>query len=249
MQARRSTVDGADVERFERLGDDWWSPRGPMRALHQFNPQRVEWVSRQISARQFSKRLPGAGKPLAGISILDIGCGGGILSEALAKIGARVTGIDPAPGNIDVARRHAEKSGLDIDYRAVTAEALAETGAVFDVVCAMEVIEHVTDMPAFVAAAGALARSGGLFFAATLNRTLKSFALAIVGAEYVLGWVPPGTHQWEKFVTPAELEEAMESAGLDPIARTGVVYDPLRGEWRQNRDMAVNYMMAAERRA
>ena len=249
MQADKNTVDAADVARFESIGEDWWNPRGAMRALHKFNPQRVDWLTRKMTAHFAVDNSLIAKPALAGLSILDIGCGGGLLSEALARLGAKVVGVDPAAGNIDVARRHAEASGLAIDYRAMTAEALLATGARFDVVCAMEVVEHVTDVPSFIATAGALVRPGGLFFAATLNRTLKSFALAIVGAEYILRWVPQGTHQWEKFVTPQELEDAMEMAGLDPIARTGVVYEPLRDRWRESRDMAINYMMVAERRA
>ncbi len=245
MQARRETVDEADVARFGRLGDEWWSLRGSMRMLHGLNPHRTAWLVEILGKRH----PPAAGAaPLDGLSILDIGCGGGLFCEPLARLGARVVGIDPSPENVEVARRHADAAGLKIDYRATTAEDLAETGETFDAVCAMEVIEHVTDVEAFLRAAGRLAKPDGMFFAATLNRTLKSFALGIVGAEYVLRWVPEGTHRWEQFVTPAELEEAMEKAGLDPLARTGMAFDPLRGVWRKSRDMAINYMMAASRR-
>lgn len=253
MQVSGGTVDAAEVAQFERLGADWWNPRGSMRALHKFNPLRIDWLTRSIVSRL--PAAPDRGRdesrptPLAGVTILDIGCGGGLLSEALARRGAAVTGIDPAAGNIAIASRHAEAGGLTIDYRATTAEDLLQTGVKFDVVCAMEVVEHVTDATLFIAAAAGLARPGGLLFAATLNRTLKSFAFAIIGAEYVLGWVPKGTHRWEKFVTPHELEEALEAAGLEAFARTGVVYDPLRDAWRESRDMSVNYMIAAERRA
>ena len=238
MCAQSASVDPADVERFERLGASWWDPRGPMRPLHQINPLRLRFVEDQLAS---------AHEGLDGLRVLDIGCGGGLFSEALAAAGATVTGIDPSPGVIGVARAHAAESGLDIDYRDETAEALAATGAQFDVVCAMEVIEHVVDMPAFLATAGRMVRPGGWLFAATLNRTLKSFALAIVGAEYVLRWVPQGTHQWEKFVTPAELEDALEDAGLTACARAGVVYSPLRNRWSISRDTDINYMMAARR--
>ena len=244
MQVSRSTVDPADIQRFENLGEEWWNPRGSMRVLHEFNPQRVEWIRKIASERLVSVA---SAAPLAGLTILDIGCGGGILSEALARLGATVTGIDPAEGNVRIASAHAEKSGLSIEYRAVTAEELEASGTAFDIVCAMEVVEHVTDLALFTAAAAALTRPGGLLFAATLNRTLKSFALGIVGAEYVLGWVPKGTHQWEKFVTPAELEEALDNSGMALLERTGVVLDPLRRKWRWSRDMAINYMMAAQR--
>ena len=248
MQSRTDVIDEADVERFGRLGDEWWDTRGSMRMLHRLNPVRLDWVVR-AATRQFRRGDASAAgrQPLAGLAVLDIGCGGGIFCEPLARAGAAVTGVDPAPASVAVAKRHAADAGLAIDYRASTAEELAATGARFDIVCAMEVIEHTLDPRAFVKTAGALARPGGLLFAATLNRTLKSFALAIVGAEHVLRWVPPGTHHWEQFVTPREMEEAMEAAGLDPFARTGVVYDPLRGRWRESHDMAINYMMAARR--
>jgi len=189
------------------------------------------------------------GGPLAGLAILDIGCGGGILSEPLARLGARMTSIDPAPTNIEVARAHAAKSGLDIDYRETTAEELAATGAQFDAVLIMEVVEHVNDRAGFIATAASLVRPGGFLFAATLNRTLKSYALAIVGAEYILRWVKPGTHNWDQFVTPQELAADLRAAGLEIFDRTGVVYNPIFGEWRTSEDCGVNYMMAAQKPA
>jgi len=239
MQAQSASIDPADVERFERLGASWWDPRGPMRPLHLINPLRLRFVEAQIATRDKAR--------LAGMSVLDVGCGGGLFSEALAKAGAQVTGVDPSPGVISVASNHAAQGGLTIDYRAQAAEDLARSGAQFDVVCAMEVLEHVVDMPAFVATACSMVKPGGWFFAATLNRTFKSFALAIVGAEYVLGWVPKGTHQWEKFITPAELEDTIEDAGLIAQARSGVVFQPLRNKWSVSRDTDINYMMSARR--
>lgn len=249
------SIDQDEVARFDRLGEDWWDPHGPMRALHAFNPTRVDYLRRLISRRRARLRTHDetaggtpADKPLAGLTILDIGCGAGLLSEALCRLGAQMTGIDPAPTNIKMARRHAEQSGLAIDYLCTTAEALAAEGKSFDVVLAMEVIEHVRDVESFIACAAGLARPGGLFIAATLNRTLKSYALAILGAEYVLQWVPKGTHSWAQFVKPAELAAAMRNAGLHVIDETGVGFDPLSGKWRESRSMDVNYIIAAERR-
>ena len=245
------SIDAVDVARFERLGAEWWNPRGPMLALHAINPLRVGYLVDQTAAHLaggFANASATPGKSLHGLHILDIGCGGGILCEPLARLGAHVTGIDPAPGNIGIAQAHAGRSNLVIDYRAQTAENLAESGTVFDIVLAMEVVEHVNDMPAFVATACSLVRPGGLLFASTLNRTLKSFALAIVGAEYILGWVAKGTHQWEKFVTPDELEAAIANAGLRVVDETGMTYNPLRAQWSLGDDTGVNYFMAAVRR-
>jgi 2-polyprenyl-6-hydroxyphenyl methylase / 3-demethylubiquinone-9 3-methyltransferase len=253
MTTSGSSVDAADVEKFERLGESWWDPHGPMQPLHKLNPVRVTFVRDRLAAHfpapEGGRRDIRKTRPLAGLSVLDIGCGGGILCEPLARLGAEVVGIDPAPGNIDIARRHAEAASLAIDYRATTAEALAVAGARFDAVLAMEVVEHVTDMSRFVKTICALVDPGGLVFAATLNRTLKSFALAIVGAEYVLRWLPKGTHQWEKFVTPGELADALHAGGVEITGRTGVTYHPLIDEWRASPDMAVNYMVVGERRA
>ena len=239
MSPHSASVDPADVERFERLSVTWWDPRGPMRPLHQINPLRLRFVEEELAKQ---------GCSLEGLKVVDIGCGGGLFSEALAKAGAHVTGVDPSPGVISIATKHAAEGCLSIDYRAQTAEDLAASGAQFDIVCAMEVLEHVVDMQAFVATACSMVKPGGWFFAATLNRTLKSFALAIVGAEYVLGWVPKGTHQWEKFITPIELEDAIEDAGLMAQARAGVTFQPLRNKWSVSRDTEVNYMMSARRK-
>lgn len=249
------SIDPDEVARFDRLGEDWWNPRGPMQALHAFNPTRVNYLRRLLTHRRARQRKPyqglakaSAGRPLDGLAILDIGCGAGLLSEALCRLGAQMTAIDPAPVNIDVARRHAEKSGLAIDYLRTTAEALAADGKSFDVVLAMEVIEHVRDVESFIACAAGLVRPGGVFVVATLNRTLKSYALAILGAEYVLQWVPKGTHSWAQFVKPSELAAALRAAGLHVIDETGVTYDPLGGKWHESRNMDVNYTIAAERR-
>jgi 2-polyprenyl-6-hydroxyphenyl methylase/3-demethylubiquinone-9 3-methyltransferase len=241
-----SSIDPADLARFEALGDDWWDPAGSMRALHEINPLRIAWL-RDLMTRRFRASRRSMELPLEGLAILDIGCGAGLLSEPLARLGAAVTGLDPAPGNIEVARRHAVETGAEVTYRAATLEQLAGEGARFDVVLAMEVVEHVRDMPRFVRTACGLVRPGGLFVASTLNRTLKSFALAIVGAEYVLRWLPRGTHRWEQFVTPEELGGAFRAAGLRETARTGVVYDPLGARWRLAGDVGVNYMIAAAR--
>jgi 2-polyprenyl-6-hydroxyphenyl methylase / 3-demethylubiquinone-9 3-methyltransferase len=241
----KGTVDPEEVARFSRVAGQWWDPGGPMAALHKFNPVRLAYIRDRMAAHfgRDPRRLDG----LAGLRLLDIGCGGGILSEPLARLGASVIGIDPVQGNIAVAQRHAAGAGLAIDYRNVSAEALTEAGEVFDVVLAMEVVEHVTDVGVFVKLAATLVKPGGLLFVATLNRTAKSFALAIVGAEYILRWLPPGTHQWDKFVTPDELEVAIEQAGLRIVDETGVVYNLFADRWQLGADMDVNYMMAAEK--
>ena len=239
----RTTIDEDDLAKYERLGDDWWDPNGPMGALHKFNPVRVGWIAKLMSGENAGDR------PLAGKRILDVGCGGGILSESLARLGAEMVGIDPATNNIAVSTRHAEAEGLAIDYRATTVETLAATGESFDAVLIMEVIEHVRDVPGFVRDAGALVRPGGLMFGATLNRTLKSWALAIVGAEYVLRWLPRGTHDWKKFLTPEEVGAQIRRNGLRVTDQTGVVFHPLADEWKLSSDMGINYMVLAERPA
>jgi 2-polyprenyl-6-hydroxyphenyl methylase/3-demethylubiquinone-9 3-methyltransferase len=244
-KARTSTVDTAEVERFSRHAGDWWAPRGPMAALHKFNPVRLAYIRDQAAAR--FGRNPRRLDCLKGLRILDIGCGGGILSEPLARLGAGMVGVDPAEENIEVARAHAEEQGVAVDYRTGTAEALAEAGEAFDVVLAMEVVEHVVDVLLFVSTCASMVRPGGLMIAATLNRTLKSFALAIVGAEYVLRWLPRGTHQWDKFVTPRELETAIENSGLRVTGERGVVYNLFADRWQLSSDMDVNYMLVAER--
>ncbi|MGO4870318.1 MAG: bifunctional 2-polyprenyl-6-hydroxyphenol methylase/3-demethylubiquinol 3-O-methyltransferase UbiG [Roseiarcus sp.] len=246
MAGADRSVIAEEVARFDALGDDWWDPDGPMAPLHRLNPTRLEWLRDTIAAH-FRHTGGGDEPPLAGLTLLDIGCGAGLLSEPLSRLGAEVTGLDPAPTSIEIARAHAEATGAKPSYRAGTVEDLASEGARFDVVLAMEVVEHVADVPAFVAAAASLIKPGGLFALATLNRTLKSFALAIVGAEYVLRWLPAGTHRWEQFVTPDELAAALRAAGLKETQRRGMSFDPLRGEWRLSRDLGVNYFMAARK--
>jgi 2-polyprenyl-6-hydroxyphenyl methylase/3-demethylubiquinone-9 3-methyltransferase len=241
----QSSVDPREVERFARMAASWWDPRGPMAPLHKLNPLRLGYI-RDQAAERFSRDARHLGC-LQGLRMLDIGCGAGLLSEPLARLGAAMVGIDPAGENIEVARLHAAESGVTVDYRATTAESLAEAGERFDVVLAMEVVEHVTDVPAFVATCAAMVKPGGLLVMATLNRTLKSFALAIVGAEYILRWLPRGTHQWDKFVRPEELETAIEDAGLRVIGERGVVYNPLADRWQLSSDTDVNYMLAAAR--
>jgi 2-polyprenyl-6-hydroxyphenyl methylase/3-demethylubiquinone-9 3-methyltransferase len=247
MSRKASTVDPSEVARFSALAEDWWNPRGKMAPLHKFNPVRLGYIRDQAAAR--FDRDPKQLGCLKGLRMLDIGCGGGILSEPLARLGASMVGADPSETNIEAAKVHAAQSGLAIDYRATTAEDLSAAGERFDVVLAMEVVEHVADVNLFVESCAAMVKPGGLMIAATLNRTLKSFALAIVGAEYILRWLPVGTHDWNKFVTPNELEIAMELAGLSVIGEQGVIYNPLADEWRLSTDMDVNYMLTSERSA
>jgi len=238
-----STVDQAEVDQFARLAAKWWDRNGPMAALHKFNPTRLAYIRDQACDR--FGRDPKALDSLAGLRILDIGCGGGLLSEPLARLGADMVGADPSEKNVAAAREHAERSGVVVDYRCTTAEALADAGERFDIVLAMEVVEHVTDVGLFVSRCAEMVKPGGLMILATINRTLKAFALAIVGAEYVLRWLPRGTHQWDKFVTPNELEIALAKSGLDVIDETGVMYNLLADRWQRSTDMDVNYMIVA----
>lgn len=239
------SVDRDEVAKFERLAAEWWNPDGKFRPLHRFNPVRLAFIRDEV-CRKFG-RDGTAGRPFAGLRLLDIGCGGGLLSEPMARLGAEVVGADPAHGNIEAARRHAKAAGLAIDYRETTAEALSAAGERFDVILNMEVVEHVADVGAYIGACAAMLAPGGLMFVATINRTLKAFALAIVGAEYVLGWLPRGTHDYGRLVRPEELEAALAAAGLRIAAATGVAFHPLSGSWRRSADMDVNYMVAAER--
>jgi 2-polyprenyl-6-hydroxyphenyl methylase/3-demethylubiquinone-9 3-methyltransferase len=243
--ARHDTLDPAEVARFDRLAESWWDPEGPMRPLHQLNPLRLGYIRDAIGAH-FGRNVRSP-KPFAGLTLLDIGAGGGLLAEPLARLGADVTGLEPALGTAAAARRHAEQGGLAIDYRSETVEVVAARGERFDIVTAMEVVEHVTDVRAFIAAACAVTSEDGILILSTLNRTLRAFALAIVCAEYVLRWLPRGTHDWEKFVTPEELADAVAAGGLAVADRTGVIYNPLSASWRLSGDMSVNYMLTARR--
>jgi 2-polyprenyl-6-hydroxyphenyl methylase/3-demethylubiquinone-9 3-methyltransferase len=240
------TIDQAEVDRFSRLSAEWWDPHGPMAALHKFNPVRLAYI-RDAACKRFGRDAKSLAC-LKALRILDIGCGGGILSEPLARLGAIVVGADPSESNIEVAKRHAAQGDVVVDYRCTTAEALADSRDRFDIVLAMEVVEHVADVPLFVRCCADLMRPGGMTIVATINRTFKSFALAIVGAEYILRWLPRGTHQWDKFVTPNELEIALEQAGLRIKHETGVIYNLLADSWQLSDDMDVNYMVAAEKR-
>lgn len=241
--AERDTVDPAEVARFERIARTWWDPEGAMKTLHRFNPVRLAYIRDNVC--EALGRDPRSGSPLGGLRLLDVGCGGGLLSEPLARLGAEVTGIDPAPTNVEVATLHAERSGVPVAYRRTTVEDLVAAGERYDVVLAMEVVEHVSDVDLFVRTCCAAVKPGGFLFMATLNRTKRAFALAIVGAEYVLGWLPRGTHQWEKFVTPDELSSAIAAGGLRVEDEKGVVYNPFTGRWSLSSDMAVNYMVLA----
>jgi 2-polyprenyl-6-hydroxyphenyl methylase / 3-demethylubiquinone-9 3-methyltransferase len=241
------SLDPAEVAKFERMAAEWWSPDGKFRPLHRLNPLRIGFVRDAICERY--GRDPHSVRPLEGLRILDIGCGGGLLSEPMSRLGAEVVGVDPAAANIEIARLHAAGGGLAIDYRATTAEDLAAAGETFDAVLALEVVEHVADVDAFLATSASMVRPGGVLVLATINRTLKALALAIGGAEYVLRWLPRGTHDYRKFVRPAEAEAALAAAGLDVTRRSGVVFGLAEGTWKLSADMDVNYMLAAARPA
>ncbi len=241
-----ATIDPAEVAKFAAMAEDWWHPEGKFRPLHRLNPTRIAYI-RDRAVEHFGGDVRGL-HPLQGLRVLDIGCGGGLVAEPLARLGARVTGIDAAAANIKVAALHAEQSGLDIDYRHAGAEDLAETSAQFDLVLALEVVAHVADVPAFLAAAGRLVRPGGGALLSTLNRSARSFALAIVGAEYLLRWLPRGTHDWRRFLRPSELAGACRTVGLTPRDLSGLVYNPLTDNWRlDRRDLGVNYLLFATR--
>ena len=244
-EARRTTIDAGEVERFSALAAEWWDPRGKFRPLHKFNPVRLAYIRDQVATR--FGRDPHAAKPFEGLRILDIGCGGGLLCEPMARLGAEVVGADASETNIEVAKLHAAEVGVNIDYRATTAEALADAGETFDVVLNMEVIEHVADADLFISKCSEMVRADGVMFVATINRTLKALGLAIFGAEYVLRWLPRGTHQYGKLVRPQELEQTLAHAGMKVIDRTGVSYSPLADRWQRSSDLDVNYMVLAER--
>jgi len=244
----QSTIDPAEVEKFQAMAAEWWDPNGKFRPLHMLNPCRLDYITRQIAA-EFGRDLA-MERPFEGLRVLDIGCGGGLLSEPMARLGADVVGADAAGRNIPVARLHAESQGLAIDYRHTTAEALVAAGEVFDVVLNMEVVEHVSDPPAYLQACHDLLKPGGLMVCSTLNRNAKSYVFAIVGAEHVMRWLPRGTHDWAKFITPDELVSMLESAGLDPVDRKGMVFNPVTWSWSLSaRDLSVNYVTTSLRPA
>jgi 2-polyprenyl-6-hydroxyphenyl methylase/3-demethylubiquinone-9 3-methyltransferase len=236
------TAVEAEIRKFGALAARWWDPSGPMKPLHRMNPLRTGWIAERIARAQGR-----TGRDLKGLTLLDVGCGAGLASEAFARMGAAVTGLDAAGEALEAARAHAAAGGLSVDYRDGTPEALAGTGETFDAVVALEVIEHVEDRDAFLGALAALARPGGLVFLSTLNRTPRSFLMAKVGAEYLLRMLPVGTHDWRMFVTPGELGAGLRRAGLTVTDLAGMTMDPLTGRWRESRDLGVNYLMAARR--
>jgi 2-polyprenyl-6-hydroxyphenyl methylase / 3-demethylubiquinone-9 3-methyltransferase len=237
------SVDRDEVQRFAALAETWWDPKGSMAPLHKLNPARLGFL-RDALAGHFGRDPKGL-EPFAGLRILDIGCGGGLVAEPLARLGAAVTGIDAAESSIAVARAHARGMDLEIDYRSAAAEELAAAGERFDAVLALEVVEHVADRGLFLEAVATLVQPGGALIASTLNRTPKSFFFAIVGAEYVMRSLPRGTHRWDRFVRPSEFAADLRRQGLDVRDLKGLVYDPLRDTWRIGRDLGVNYLICA----
>lgn len=243
-----TTIDPAEIEKFGAMAAEWWDPSGKFKPLHMLNPIRLDYICAQIAA-EYDRDLDHA-MPFSGLCILDIGCGGGLLSEPMARLGADMVGADAGAENIAVAQVHAGLQGLDIDYRATTAEDLAHRGEAFDVILNMEVIEHVADPPAFLRACHSLLKPGGLMVCATLNRTAKSFGAAILGAEWIMRWLPKGTHDWNRFITPEELYQLIQTAGLDPVDRAGFVFNPLTWRWSlSDTDLAVNYVTTSIRPA
>ncbi|WP_171126676.1 MULTISPECIES: bifunctional 2-polyprenyl-6-hydroxyphenol methylase/3-demethylubiquinol 3-O-methyltransferase UbiG [unclassified Ruegeria] len=244
MQAHPNTVDPSEIAKFEAMAAEWWDPHGKFKPLHMLNPCRLDYITQQI-AGEFD-RDPTTAKPFEGLRLLDIGCGGGLLSEPMARLGATVVGADAAEGNLPVARIHAEQSGLEIDYRHTRAEDMAAAGEQFDVVLNMEVVEHVADPLGFLTASQQLLKPGGLLICSTINRNPKSYAMAIFGAEVVMRWLPRGTHEWNKFITPDELFDLLRQSGLDPVDRKGFVFNPILWSWSiSDRDLSVNYVTAS----
>jgi 2-polyprenyl-6-hydroxyphenyl methylase/3-demethylubiquinone-9 3-methyltransferase len=240
----KTSIDPAEVAKFEAMAAEWWDPNGKFKPLHMLNPCRLDYITAQIAA-EFGRDLTGPA-PFAGLRLLDIGCGGGLLAEPMARLGADVVGADAAARNIPVARIHAEQSGLVIDYRHTTAEDMAALGEQFDVVLNMEVVEHVADPQSYLDTCGALLKPGGLMICSTINRNPKSYLMAIIGAEYVMRWLPKGTHEWSKFITPDELCDMIRRAGLDPVDRKGFVFNKLLWSWSiSDRDLSVNYVTAS----
>ena len=244
----QTTIDPSEIAKFEAMASEWWDPAGKFKPLHMLNPCRLDYIIAQVSAEFM--RDPKTPEPFKGLRILDIGCGGGLLCEPMARLGAEVMGADAAERNIPVARLHAEQMGLDVDYRHTSAEALAEAGEQFDVILNMEVVEHVADPQTYLNACHALLKPGGLMICSTINRNPKSYMVAIIGAEHVMRWLPKGTHEWSKFITPDELFTYLETAGLTPVDRKGFVFNPLQWSWSiSDRDLSVNYVTASTRPA
>ncbi len=244
MNTSQTTVDPAEVAKFQAMAADWWDPTGKFKPLHMLNPTRLDYITSQIAA-EFDRDLT-TFRPFEGLRLLDIGCGGGLISEPMARLGATVVGADAAERNIPVAQIHAEQSGLDIDYRCITAEEMAADGEQFDVVLNMEVVEHVSDPLAYLTACQELLKPGGLMICSTINRNPKSFAVAIVGAEWVMRWLPKGTHEWNKFITPDELKALFVQAGLTPVDAKGFVFNPITWTWSTSAsDLSVNYVTAS----
>lgn len=244
MQAPQTTVDPSEIAKFEAMAAEWWDENGKFKPLHMLNPCRLDYITAQI-AGEFDRDLA-TSEPFKGVRILDIGCGGGLLAEPMARLGADVIGADAAERNIPVARVHAEQSGLTIDYRHTTAEALAAAGEQFDVVLNMEVVEHVASPIDYLIACRQLLKPGGLQVCSTLNRNPKSYVMAIIGAEHVMRWLPKGTHEWSKFITPDELYDLLRQAGMDPVDRKGFVFNPITWSWKlSDRDLSVNYVTAS----
>ena len=245
MPAHHASIDPAEVAKFTAMAESWWDPEGKFAPLHKFNPVRLKFIH-DTAAAHFDRARAGL-HPFKGLSLLDIGCGGGLLAEPMARLGFAVTGADASEKNVKIASTHAGIEGLKIDYRVATAELLADEGLSFDVVLNMEVVEHVADLPGYLAACARLVKPGGLMFVATLNKTLKSLALAKIGAEYVLRWVPAGTHDWNRFIEPRKLQALIEQSGLKALKTQGVSFDPLAWDWRLSNDTDVNYMVVAGR--
>ena len=239
-----ATVDNAEVDRFDALAAEWWDANGKFRPLHKIGPSRLSFI-RDTCLAHFPELSAANRQPLSGLTLLDVGCGGGLIAEPLARLGAHVTAIDPAKQTIAAAQRHADKQELDVHYRAAVVEDLAAAGEQFDVVTCLEVVEHVPDVRLFLEQCTSLVRPGGLFIGATINRTLKSYALAIVAAEYILGWLPRGTHRWDRFIEPNEFAADLRDNGLTDIKIEGLTYDPLAYKWSRSADKDVNYMISA----
>ena len=237
------SIDPAEVAKFSALAAEWWDPAGKFAPLHKFNPVRLGFI-REVAGAHFGRQ---GLKPFQGLTLLDIGCGGGLLSEPMARLGFAVLGADASEKNVKTAATHGLAMGIEIDYRVTTAESLAEDGPAFDVVLNMEVIEHVADLPGYLRACAQLVKPGGLMFVASLIKTLKSLALAKIAAEYVLRWLPPGTHDWNRFVEPMRLHAILEEAGLKVLKTQGVIFNPLAWDWQLSSDTDVNYMVVAGR--